>query len=279
MEWLNIHVSMLDSPEFLGSEPVDRATWLCLLRYCIGQENGGRILGAAEWGDRKWQQLVRVTLAEVQRQSSLWWLEDGALVVAGYPKARERQVKQGRKNAYAGAMARWRDDALPDAKGTDKGMGKGKGKGTDKGTGKPNAEGEGEGEGEEQGEGAAAAQQSEEDPMGVQDPVVAAARPSASNVAAYAAQRYSLADLTTMHPTLLVFHDQRERAEKSLALYGWQACTEAMEELAPEAMKRPPGKQRVTVQDLCEWLKANWEPDREGYIRAGLPIPDGLADG
>lgn len=99
MEWLNLHTSVLDSPAVLGEEPLNRATWIFLLRYCIGQENNGRILGAVSWGDRKWQQLVRVTLAEVQAQSSLWDWRGGDLIVSMYPVEKEREVKRKRAAA------------------------------------------------------------------------------------------------------------------------------------------------------------------------------------
>jgi hypothetical protein len=59
MEWINFHVSTLDSEPFIDAHPVQRATWIMLQRYCAGQENGGVIPGAASWGDRKWQQLDR----------------------------------------------------------------------------------------------------------------------------------------------------------------------------------------------------------------------------
>jgi hypothetical protein len=106
MEWLNIHTSFLDSEQFLGSDPIDRATWLCLMRYCVGQENCGEIPLAEEWGDRKWQQLVRVTLKEVRRKSPLWYWDTGSLIVWGYPEDKERIVRQkreiGRQNGLKG---------------------------------------------------------------------------------------------------------------------------------------------------------------------------------
>lgn len=111
MEWLNIHASFLDSPEFIGSEPTDRATWICLLRYCAGQENGGIIADAGSWGDRKWQQLARVTLREVRRESALWKWEDGKLIVAAYPADKEELVKQRRSVARKNGMRGGRPSA------------------------------------------------------------------------------------------------------------------------------------------------------------------------
>jgi hypothetical protein len=102
MEWLNLHTSQLDSPTVVGAEPIDRATWLFLLRYCCGQENGGVIEGAGAWGDRKWQQLARVTLAEVRRDSELWAWEGENLRVMLYPNERENLLKNKREAGRAG---------------------------------------------------------------------------------------------------------------------------------------------------------------------------------
>lgn len=107
MDWLNLHSSVLDSPEFVGAEPVDRATWLCLLRYCAGQENGGKIADCSEWGDRKWQQLARVTKAEVSRKSDLWRWDGPVLIVWSYPSDKEDDVKRLRKQSKAASKARW----------------------------------------------------------------------------------------------------------------------------------------------------------------------------
>ena len=72
MDWLNIHRSTLSAEAFLGCEPVQRATWLCLLAYCADQENGGKIEGAEEWGDRKWQQVVRERAEEILEDCQDW---------------------------------------------------------------------------------------------------------------------------------------------------------------------------------------------------------------
>ena len=107
MEWLNIHTRTLDSPEFVGSEPVDRATWLCVLRYCIGQENGGRIEGATEWSDRQWQQIVRVTKAEIERPCALWRREGRDLSVSFYPLDKQTEIQAKREAGRATAAKRW----------------------------------------------------------------------------------------------------------------------------------------------------------------------------
>lgn len=106
MNWLNLNVTVLDSEEFLGADPVARATWLCLLRYCAGQENGGRIEGAKLWKDRKWQQVVRVTGEEILVECDLWSWDGADLIVWEYPVDKEIEVKANRDNGSRGGRPR-----------------------------------------------------------------------------------------------------------------------------------------------------------------------------
>jgi hypothetical protein len=107
MDYLNIHTSTLDSETFLDAEPVDRATWLMLARYCIGQENSGVIAGARAWTDRKWQQVCRITLKEVLRQCKLWDWSGDDLKVEFYPIAKQSEVQAKRKAAVDSNNKRW----------------------------------------------------------------------------------------------------------------------------------------------------------------------------
>ena len=102
MIWLNLKTTTLRSPEYAGSEPIQRATWLNLLAYCCEQENGGRIDGCGEWKDRQWQQTLGVTLAEVREGCALWHWEDGALCVAFYPTDKQEEVKAKREAGKRG---------------------------------------------------------------------------------------------------------------------------------------------------------------------------------
>lgn len=97
MRYLNLKIETLTSEAFLGCEPVDRATWLCLLRYCAQQETGGRIVGAAGWGARKWPQLCAVMLDEVKRSCPLWSWQGDDLVVEFYPVEQEAAIKAQRE--------------------------------------------------------------------------------------------------------------------------------------------------------------------------------------
>lgn len=105
MDWLNIHTSTLDSAEFLRCDPVRRATWLCLIRYCIGQENGGLIRMCRGWSDTTWQQLCRVRLREARAESPLWTWEADDLRVSFYPTEKEAEVQAKREVARANGRA------------------------------------------------------------------------------------------------------------------------------------------------------------------------------
>lgn len=92
MNWLNIHTDVLRSEEYLGADPIERATWLSLLGWCATQENGGCITGATNWKDRKWQQVCGITKAEVDLESELYEFIKQDLHVHHYPNEAEKAV-------------------------------------------------------------------------------------------------------------------------------------------------------------------------------------------
>lgn len=97
MNWCNLRTEVIRSPEYVGSEPIARATWLNVTVYCCEQENGGRIKGAKLWKCRQWQQTCGVTLEEINASTKLltWVGED--LLVWNYPKKKESIVKKRRE--------------------------------------------------------------------------------------------------------------------------------------------------------------------------------------
>jgi hypothetical protein len=97
MEFINIHTSAIDSMDFIRCAPPQRAAWLLLLRFCAGQENGGKIVGAREWGDTTWQQLCRVKLREVKNDCGLFFWDGADLIVNFYPSEQEKKVISNRK--------------------------------------------------------------------------------------------------------------------------------------------------------------------------------------
>lgn len=92
MEYLNVTVAFTRSPEYIGSEPVDRATWLNLAAYCAMMENGGVIIGCREWKDRRCQQTLGITSREMLRAGDLWHFEGDDLHVHFYPAEQEAIV-------------------------------------------------------------------------------------------------------------------------------------------------------------------------------------------
>lgn len=117
MNWLNLEIKTLTSPEFLGSEPLDRATWLCLMRYCAQQENGGTIKDCEKWNDRKWQQLVGVTKEEVMRKSLLWRVKTDHIDVWAYPLEKEKEIQKNRKNGRMGGRPKNEANKNPEETG------------------------------------------------------------------------------------------------------------------------------------------------------------------
>lgn len=102
MNWLNIEMRVLRAPEYIGSEPVQRATWLQLLAYCAEQENSGVIRDSAVWKDRRWQQTCGVTLQEVMQPCDLWTWKGNHLHVWSYPHSKQQEVQAKRTAGHKG---------------------------------------------------------------------------------------------------------------------------------------------------------------------------------
>lgn len=106
MNWLNINVSTLRSPEFIGSEPVARATWLCVLGYCFDQENAGIVPNSRLWKDRQWQQTCGVTAQEVSDSYPLLFWDGDDLHVWNYPVDKQHEVQGKRRSGKRGGMSK-----------------------------------------------------------------------------------------------------------------------------------------------------------------------------
>lgn len=106
MNWINIHVSLLHAPEFLGCDPVARATWLSVLGHSVEQENGGRVAQCLKWKDRQWQQTCGVTLEEINASAPLLSWDGEDLVVWRYPLAHQVKVETNRKSGRAGGQSK-----------------------------------------------------------------------------------------------------------------------------------------------------------------------------
>jgi hypothetical protein len=155
MNWLNIEVKFLHGPEYIGSAPEERGTWLSLMGYCTEQENSGRIKGAATWKDRQFQQIAGVTLREVRASNRLVIVDGADFVLVGYSIEKQEEVQAKRVQAKAAIRRRW-DKVFPPASDTPPDTSRNTPRTTPSNT-RPdtprNTEGEGEGEREGEREG------------------------------------------------------------------------------------------------------------------------------
>lgn len=115
MEWLNLKTANLRDPRLLLASPTIRATWVWVLAYCVEQENGGAIKGAASWSDREWSITCGVTKSEVELCLRLIVAKDDDVHVWGYPSDQQQVVKAKRDGARRAAVARWTKEKVTDA--------------------------------------------------------------------------------------------------------------------------------------------------------------------
>ena len=106
MNWLNLQTSVIRSPEYVGCDPIQRATWLNLMVYCAEQENGGVIPDCKSWKDRRWQQTCGVTNDEVSDNCDLWSFDGENLVLWGYPTEKEEEIQKMRESGARGGRKR-----------------------------------------------------------------------------------------------------------------------------------------------------------------------------
>lgn len=106
MNWINIQTATLRSPQFIGSDPTARGTWLAVLGYCYEQENGGKICGCKDWKDRQWQQICGVTREEIDGSTLLMEWQGSDLCVSNYPVETEHELKAKRAAGSKGGKAR-----------------------------------------------------------------------------------------------------------------------------------------------------------------------------
>lgn len=106
MKWININTDTLRSERYLNSEPVERATWLNLLAWCVSQENSGIIEDCKNWKCRKWQQLCGITKSELDSCENLIQWSGDNLEVMFYPKDKEDEIKAKREAGRKGGIAK-----------------------------------------------------------------------------------------------------------------------------------------------------------------------------
>jgi hypothetical protein len=102
MEYINIHKSILDSMEFTAASDAQQGTWVKLLGYLCGQEQGDRIKSAKLWADRVWTKQA-ISPVILKKPSPLWQWEGDDLIVNFYPHKQEAAMKAVREGGARGA--------------------------------------------------------------------------------------------------------------------------------------------------------------------------------
>lgn len=105
MNYLNLEVAILHAPEYIGSSPRQRATWLNVMLWCVQQENAGVIQDGADWPSRRWQQTCGVTAREVLSAPDLLTVSEKNVLVWGYPIEKEREVQSKRTTARLNGLS------------------------------------------------------------------------------------------------------------------------------------------------------------------------------
>jgi len=89
MDWLNLHASTVDGPEFIGASSAQRGTWMSLILLSISEDMGGSIAGCREWTDAQWMDCAGIRGNELEVPCDLFWwsgidlmLHKGALINA-----------------------------------------------------------------------------------------------------------------------------------------------------------------------------------------------------
>lgn len=101
MEYINVPLHVARSSEYVGAEPVQRATWFSLMAWSCDQENMGRIAGARSWGNRRWMQTCGVMASEVAESCALFHWDGDDLIVTFYPEDAQREIERKREIARA----------------------------------------------------------------------------------------------------------------------------------------------------------------------------------
>lgn len=99
---LNLPLSFLTGDRYLGADPETRSTCISLHVYCVGQENGGRVVGARLWKDRKCQQVLGVTREELDAETDLWEWEGDDAILPDYNHKQEQLAEVARINGIKG---------------------------------------------------------------------------------------------------------------------------------------------------------------------------------
>ena len=106
MLWWNANIAMLRAPLPAAASEASFGVWVRVMAYACEQECGGRLRGAALWGDRVWQVTCNVTADGVHEAGELLRVDGDDILVWGYPNAQQNGLEARRSKGAAGGGAR-----------------------------------------------------------------------------------------------------------------------------------------------------------------------------
>ena len=259
MDYLKLQFSYVTSVEWRRASCAARGAACSLLGYCFRVENGGIIRGAQGWLNRDWLPAADITMKDVRAavEAGLATWEGHDLRVMGYDEVGEARLSIQREQGHHGAKGGrpQKQKPLPQTQPDNpKGFGKITPSPVQTIPAQPRPD-------HPTAQATAAADA---------DPFAGITKPDPT---AGPKRRHNLGDLEACYAVLVIFREDRHRAETTLELYGWEACQAALNELGPPARKRDPGKQRVTISEMAKWLEANYRLTDADWKRAGIEAP------
>jgi hypothetical protein len=258
MNWVNLEIAIIRRPEYVGCEPVQRATWFNVLVYCCEQENGGRIAGAAGWKDRRWEQTCGVTAGEVSAAAPLLTIEGGDVLVWQYPAAKQRLVQQRREAGERGGRARGFSKARLDNQNASKQKADAEAKRKQNASNKTQANAR-EGNGKE-GNG------KEEE----------AANTTRAAAGGAGVLQNADAGFDPVHGQILVFTDEQRRSDTWMV--EWENWCQYQKERGKYAFRTLKAQlEELTAMGIDKSLDAMRNAIKCGLIRPALPFESGLA--
>ncbi len=106
MRYFPVECASVTGPAFSCATFEQQGQWLNLLTYCAGQENGGRIEGAAELPAVFFQRSLAMSKKEFESECPLWTWDGPDLVVKFYPLQNQEKCEALRESGRKGGKTR-----------------------------------------------------------------------------------------------------------------------------------------------------------------------------
>ena len=106
MRFFPVECATVTGTDFSCATFEQQGQWLNLLTYCAGQENGGRIEGAAELPAVFFQRSLAMSKKEFESECPLWTWDGPDLVVKFYPLQNQEKCEALRESGRKGGKTR-----------------------------------------------------------------------------------------------------------------------------------------------------------------------------